>query len=73
MVQIRSLKESAYRYARNSVRAFLGKGNRTNEKWIVGVIRASGVSADDFRGILDSLNGYGDKDRYQFLSQLITT
>jgi hypothetical protein len=41
-IQVRPMAESAFRYARNSVRAYLDD-ERRSLTWIVGVLQASGV------------------------------
>lgn len=68
---MKSLEESAIRYAEKSLMAFLEAGKYAKDRkpktlaWIIGVIRASGVRGQDLDAILKRLQDYGDGNRYR--------
>ncbi len=69
MLEIRSLDESARRYAEGSIKAYLE--GKKNENWIKGILLASGQNLVEIRTMVHSLHGYGDHRRYHFLDELL--
>lgn len=64
-MKVRSLEQSAERYARNSARAFLeGEGSIA---WITGVLRRSGLSKDATLQLLSPLRHCGGRARAEAL------
>ena len=53
------------RYTKKSFMAFLEGQPKCDEKWVMGVIRAS--SPEDITQALGSLSSYGNKERFEFL------
>ena len=64
MVKVKTIEESARRYAKNSIRAFIEGGKYArdkkpkNIKWLSGVIRSSGVSKEELLKLFKELEGY---------------
>jgi len=65
MAKAKSVEESVKRYVRNSLCAYLDRENNCTLNWIKRVIRNSGISADNLRGVFERSKDYGDQERYQ--------
>jgi len=58
-------QDTGAKYTKKSFMAFLEGQPKCDEKWVIGVIRAS--SPDDITKALESLASYGNKERFEFL------
>lgn len=69
-VRVKSVEESARRYAEKSFLAFLEAGRFSKDHkpkslaWIMGVIRSSGVRGQTLSSIFQRHRGYGDSSRF---------
>jgi len=62
---MKTAQEAGKEYTKMSFIAFLEGHLSCNEKWVMGVVRAS--SPDDITQVLKSLSSYGNKERFEFL------
>lgn len=58
-------QDAGTKYTKKSFMAFLEAQPKCDEKWVMGVVRAS--SPEDIKQALESLSAYGNKERYEFL------
>lgn len=58
-------QDAGTKYTQKSFMAFLEGQPNCDEKWVMGVVRAS--SPEDIKQALESLSAYGNKDRYELL------
>lgn len=64
MVKTKGIKKTTKRYAKKSLISFLD--GEKNLKWVVKVIKSSGVKGEKLKEIFDDLKEkYGDVVRYQ--------
>ena len=61
------LATASKRYTKKSFMAFLEGQPTCNEKWILGVVRAS--TQQDILEALNSLSEYGNRERFDFLKR----
>lgn len=66
-MKVRPLRESAIRYVRGSLRAYL-EGSQ-NITWITAVLMHSGLDFETTRDVFRALQGYGDSERYRLAHQ----
>jgi hypothetical protein len=70
-MKVRSVRETAERYVRNSTMAFL-EGKKDID-WVRGVLQHSGLPKETIWGLLLPLRGYGDADRGNLLFNWLAT
>jgi hypothetical protein len=64
---MKTVQDAASMYTRKSFTAFLEERPNCDEKWVLGIIRAS--SPKDITEALASLSSYGNKKRFEFLEK----
>lgn len=62
---MKTAQDAGAKYTKKSFMAFLEGQPKCDEKWVMGVIKAS--SSDDITKALESLSSYGNKERFEFL------
>lgn len=62
---MKTAQDAGAKYTKKSFMAFLEGQPKGDEKWVMGVIKAS--SSDDITKALESLSSYGNKERFEFL------
>ena len=62
---MKTVQEAGKLYTKKSFMAFLDRESSCDEKWVMGVIRAS--EPQDIVDALNSLSAYKNQDRFEFL------
>ncbi len=65
---MKTLTEAGAKYTKKSFVAFLEQQPRCDEKWVMGVIRAS--MPQDIVDALNSLSAHGNRERFEFLRRV---
>ena len=62
---MKTVQEAGKKYTKKSFMAFLEGQPSCDEKWVMGIVRAS--EPQDIVDALNSLSAYKNKDRFEFL------
>ena len=71
MIKVKPLEQVTRKYVKNSIIAYLDDESGCDEKWIMGVLKKSGLDLEEIKSMVNSLREYGDSGRYKFLSEFV--